>query len=178
MQEHDQQPKKTVTATFRVSERVYQSLQAEAKKQDTSLNTLVNQMLDVHVDDSVYLAKIGYMRIAKSTFKRLVESSADQTLREIGFSAGVENVRTITLARSGALTQETILETLFMFAEFSGYARYSESESNGKRVLVLNHDLGTKGSLFIGSLVSAAFSLIERFPKVTLGDRSVVIEFQ
>ncbi len=170
-------PRRTVTATFRVSERVYLGLQEEAEKQDTSLNTLVNQLLDVHVNEEVYLSRVGYLRITKPTFRRILEGSTEDAIVQAGSSAGRETGKSITLARSGVLTRETILQTLFMFAEFGGFARYSEIEIQGKPVIVLMHDFGPKGSLFISNFAKAAFEAIDRQPKISTGERSVVVEF-
>ena len=76
---------------------------------------------------------------------------------EAGQSSGSETVRTITLGRSGTITMETVMETISELSEFSDFARYSEIESTGKRVIVLTHELGPKWSVFIRSFVNAAF---------------------
>jgi hypothetical protein len=170
-------PRKTVTATFRVSEHVYLGLQEEAEKQDTSLNTLVNQLLDVHVNEEVYLSRVGYLRVTKPTFRRILDGSSEEAIVQAGRSAGRETARSIALARSGELTRETILQSVYMFAEFGGFAHYSEIEIQGKPVIVLMHDFGQKGSLFISTFAKAAFEAIDNQPKVTTGERSVVVEF-
>ena len=169
--------RKTVTATFRVSEHVYQGLQKEAEKQDTSLNTLVNQLLDVHIDMEVYLSMVGFVRVTKPTFRRILEGSTEDAIMRAGRSSGKETGRSITLARSGVLTRETLLQSVRMFAEFGGFAHYSEIDTEGKPVIVLMHDFGQKGSLFISSFVKGAFEAIDREPTMSTGERSVVIEF-
>jgi len=168
--------RKTVTATFRVSEHVYVGLREEAEKQDTSLNTLVNQLLDVHINEEVYLSRVGYLRVTKPTFRRILEGSTEEAIAQAGRSSGCENGKSITLARSGALTLETILQSLYMFAEFGGFAHYSEIDVQGRPVIVLMHDFGQKGSLFISNFAKAAFETIDRRPKITMGERSVVVE--
>jgi hypothetical protein len=170
-------PRTTVTATFRVSEHVYLALQEEASRQDTSLNTLVNQLFDVHVNEEVYLSKLGYLRVTKPTFHRILEGTADEVIMRAGRSSGDELCKSITLARSGALNRETLLQTLYMFAEFGGFAHYSEIEVQGKPIVVLMHDYGRKGSLFISSFAKAAFEEIGSEPKITTGEQSVIIEF-
>lgn len=175
--EHDR-PKRTASATFRISERAYHFLQSEAEKQDTSMNTLVNQVFDAHVSDRVFLDKLEFMRINKSTIRRILEGTSEQALTEAGLSSGTETVRTITLGRGGGMTLEGLLETVSELADFSGFARFSEIQSAGERVVVLTHDLGPKWSVFIDSFMSAAFKLIDIKPKITVGDRSVVVEIQ
>lgn len=168
--------KRLASATFRISEGVYQALQKEAEKQDTSLNTLVNQLFDAHVNDRVFLQRLDYLRVNKLTFRRILEGTSDQVLMEAGTASGTETVRTISLGRSGAVNLETVLDTIYRLCEFSGFARYSEMQSTGKRVVVLAHDYGPKWSTFIGNFATAAFRLVSREPKVTVGERSVVVE--
>ncbi|MGA2665457.1 MAG: hypothetical protein ABSF83_10975 [Nitrososphaerales archaeon] len=173
--EHDRS-KRTASATFRVSEKAYRALQVEAEKQDTSLNTLVNQVFDAHVNDRLFLEKLDFMRVNKLTFRRILEGTSDQALTEAGLSSGRETIRTVTLGRGAGMTLEGLLETISALADFSGFARYSEIRSSGNRVVVLTQDLGPKWSVFIGNFVAAAFKLIDCEPKITTGDRSVVVE--
>jgi len=175
--EHDR-TKKTASATFRISEKTYHSLQAEAEKQDTSLNTLANQVFDTHVNDRIFSDKLDFLRVNKLTFRRVLEGTSDQALVEAGQSSGTETVRTVTLGRSGAITLESLLETVSELSEYSDFARYSEIRSPGKIVVVLTHELGPKWSVFIRSFVGAALKLIGSEPKTTAGDRSVVVEIQ
>lgn len=168
--------KRMSSATFRISEGVYHALQKEAEKQDTSLNTLVNQLLDTHVNDRIFLEKLDFMRVNKATFRRILEGTSDQTLADAGEFSGRETVRTITLGRGGQMTMDAVLETVCSLAEFAGCMRYSEIKSNGKEVVVLTHDLGPKWSVFIGNLMDAALKLIDRDAKITMGDNSVLVE--
>ena len=172
-----ERPRKTITATFRVTERIYDALQKEAENQDTSLNTLVNQLLDIHVDEEVYLSRVGYLRVAKPTFRRILEGSTEEAIVQAARSSGKETCTSITLARRGTLTRETVLQSLHMFAEFGGFAHYSEIEVHGKPVIVLMHDFGPKGSLFICNFAKGAFESMDLQPEVSVGERSVVIEF-
>jgi hypothetical protein len=175
--EHDRS-KRTASATFRISEKAYHALQNEAERQDTSLNTLVNQVFDSHVNARIFQEKLDFMRVNRLTFHRILEGTSDQALMEAGQTSGSETVRTITLGRCGTVTMETVLETISELSEFSDFARYSEIESTGKRVIVLTHELGPKWSVFIRSFVNAAFKLVDCDPKATVGDRSVVVEIQ
>ena len=168
--------KRIASATFRISERVYHALQKEAEKQDTSLNTLVNQVFDAHVSDRIFLERLDFLRVNKLTFRRILEGTSDQALKEAGESSGRETVRTVTLARGGEMTLEGLLETVCELSEFGGCMRYSEIKSNGKGVVVLTHDLGPKWSIFVGNFIGAVFKLIDCEPEITSGDDSVVVE--
>ena len=136
----------------------------------------MNQVFDGHVNDRVFSEKLDFLRVNKLTFRRILEGTSDQALVEAGLSSGTETVRTVTLGRSGAITLQSLLETISGLSEYSDFAR--EIESPGKLVIVLTHELGAKWSVFIRSFVNAAFKLIGSEPKITAGDRSVVVEIQ
>lgn len=178
MLEEGEKSKRLATATFRIKESVYRALQKEAEKQDTSLNTLVNQLFDTHVNDRIFLEKLDYMRVNKATFRRMIEGTSDQTLMAAGQFSGRETIRTVTLGRGGQLTVETVLETVCALADFAKCMRYSEIKTNGKEIIVLTHDLGPKWSIFVANLMGSAFEVIDRVPKITMGDNSVLVEIE
>ena len=169
---------KTVTSTFRLDEKAFRAIQDDAKKQNISVNTLVNQLFDTHVNDRIFLEKLDYMRVNKATFRRIIEGTSDQTLMAAGQFSGRETIRTVTLSRGGQLTVEALLETVCALADFAKCMRYSEIKSNGKEIVVLTHDLGPKWSIFVANLMGSALELIDRVPKITLGDNSVLIEIE
>jgi hypothetical protein len=65
--------KKTIIRSFRISEGSFKVLQEEAAQLNVSINTLVDQIIGVHTSYERFMKKFGMMRMAQSTFRRLLE---------------------------------------------------------------------------------------------------------
>src|ERR1700730_13253206 len=67
--------KKTVTRSFRINEESFMALEEDAMRHNVSLNTLVDQLLDTHANYERFQEKWGMMRMAKLTFRRILDVS-------------------------------------------------------------------------------------------------------
>jgi hypothetical protein len=84
--------KKTIIRSFRISEESFNVLEEEAALLNVSVNTLVDQIIGVHTSYERFMKKFGMMRMARSTFRRLLEilpedrvtQAAKQHMKEMG----------------------------------------------------------------------------------------------
>jgi hypothetical protein len=169
-------PKKTTSATFRIDEYAYEIMQQDARMMKISVNTLVNQLLDLYVNSDRFMNEAGLVRITKPNFKQFLEVAPKDELAHIGESAGKNLGKTAILAKRGTMSLATVLEYIQGFAHYGGYAKYNETETNGKRVIVLVHDFGRAGSVYIGAYVKPLFEYVSSRPTIALSEDSVVIE--
>jgi len=68
-------PEKTVTRSFRINESAFLALEEEAKKRNTSLNTLVNQLFLSYANFDQYFQRLGMLKISKFQHFRIRKSS-------------------------------------------------------------------------------------------------------
>src|SRR2546425_12707318 len=94
---------RTVTRTFRISERAFNSLQEEARHQNESVNTLVNQVLLSYTNFDKFLKKLHMIKISRPTLKRLLEAAQDNAIVEAGKLAGTDVPKFFILAKDGSL---------------------------------------------------------------------------
>jgi hypothetical protein len=74
--------KKTIIRSFRISEESFNVLVEEGALLNVSVNTLVDQIIGVHTSYERFMKKFGMMRMARSTFRRLLEISPEDRVAQ------------------------------------------------------------------------------------------------
>ena len=167
---------RTVTRTFRISEAAFKALQEDAKRQNVSVNTLVNQIVLAYTNFDRYIKKLHLIKVSRPTFRRVLEASQDAAIIEAGQQAGNDVPKLLILAKDGVLNVDTALAHLRSLAEYGNLFEYSESSSGRNMVVTLAHELGPKGTLFLAHYIQTLFENADAQPSFTLGDNSVILE--
>jgi hypothetical protein len=169
---------RTVTRSFRISERALKSIEDEAKRQNVGVSTLVNQQLLAYADFERYMRRLGMIKITSATFERLLLAGSDNEVANAGSEAGSDTPRSVILAKYGELCLDTVIEYLKMLSEFAHQFEFGQVEQSGKQMITLLHSLGPKGSIFFENYVKALFNAIELSPKISSSAHSVFVEVQ
>ena len=169
-------PKKTISATFRIDEDIHDVMQADARTRRVSVNTLVNQLFDFYANSDRFMGELGLVRITAPNFKRFLDAVPQDKLAALGEAAGKDLGKAYMLAKHGEVNLSSVLDYVQAFAHYGGYAMYNETETGGKKVIVLVHGFGMTGSVYIGAYVKPLFESVGCNPSTTLSEESVVIE--
>ncbi|MDG7016325.1 MAG: hypothetical protein JRM82_03015 [Nitrososphaerota archaeon] len=169
---------KTITRTFRISEAAFNALQEDAKHQNVSVNTLVNQVILSYTNFDRFVKKLHMIKVPRPTFRRVLDAANDDAIIEAGQLAGGDVPKFLILAQEGTLALQTVLTHLKNMADYGNLFEYTETFQNGKRVVTLAHELGPKGTLFLAHYVQTVFESVDAHPAFTLGDNSIIIELQ
>jgi hypothetical protein len=169
-------PEKTVTRSFRISERALKSIEDESKRQNVSVSTIINQQLLAYAEFERFFRRLGLIKISSATFQRLLEAGSDEFVARAGTQAGMDIPASIILAKHGVQTLDTIFDFLEMLSEFANQFELGRIEQGGKTIVTLLHRLGPKGSIFFENYMKALFGQANYIPKITSTQHSVVIE--
>jgi hypothetical protein len=167
---------RTVTRSFRISERALKSIEDEAKRQNVNLSIIVNHQLLAYADFERFFRRLGLIKISSATFQRLILAGSDSEIAKAGKDAGSDTPRSIILAKYGILSLSTVIDFLNMLSEFGNQFEMGQVEQSGKRIITLLHNLGAKGTIFFENYVKALFESIDYSPKISSSAHSVVIE--
>ena len=168
---------KTVTRTFRISERAFAALQDDAGRQNVSVNTLVNQILLSYANFDRHVKKLHLLKISRPTFKRVLEAAPEDSIIEAGKEAGSDVPRFFVLQKGEGLSLQAVLNHLRDMGDYGNLYEYTETFQDRRRVVTLGHELGPKGTLFFAHYVQAALENVQASPTFTLGDNSITVEF-
>jgi len=171
------QDKKTITRSFRISEKSFKALEEDALYHNVSLNTLVDQLFDAHANYERFIEKMGMMRMAKLTFRRILDASSSEGVAQAAKLHAKDQGKVAAISKYGELTVPNILDGLFLMFSYGGWGEYHETRSShGKRVITLIHDLGQNGSVYLLNFVKTMFEEIPYEPKITPTDQGIIIE--
>jgi hypothetical protein len=168
---------RTVTRTFRISERAFNALQEDAKRQSVSVNTLVNQIVLSYTNFDRHVKKLHMVKISRPTFRAVLDAAPEDAIIEAGKDAGSDVPRFFVLSKGGGLTLQAVLDHLKDLGDYGNLYEYTETTQDRKRVVTMGHELGPKGTLFFAHYVQAALENVQATPTFTLGDNSITIEF-
>jgi predicted DNA-binding ribbon-helix-helix protein len=169
--------RKTVTRSFRVSEESFIALEEDARHHNVTLNTLVDQLFESHANYERFIEKMGMMRMAKLTFRRILDSTPPEGVAAAAKLHAKDQGKVAAISKYGELNVTNILDGLTVMFTYGGWGEFHETRSSrGKRVVTLMHDLGPNGSIYLYNFVKTFFEEIAFEPKITPTEQGVVIE--
>jgi hypothetical protein len=169
--------RKTVTRSFRISEVSLKAIEEDALRHNVSLNALVDQLFDAHANYERFIEKMGMMRMAKMTFRRILEIVPKEGVAQAATLHAKDQGKVAAISKYGELNITNILDGLLVMFTYGGWGEYHETESShGKRVITLMHNLGENGSVYLFNFVQSIFKEIDFEPKITATEQGVVIE--
>jgi len=167
---------KTATASFRLDESALAAIQEDAKKQNVSVNTLLNQLVLTYANYDRPMKRFRMIKLPASTLKHLLLAATNETIIEAGKSTGKDVPKTYIRAKWGDPTVENALNYLKITADYTSLFEYSEVTRAGTVNVTLSHDFGAKGSLFLQRYVQAIFEPLGKPPKFLPDENAVSFE--
>jgi hypothetical protein len=145
-----------------MSRDVEKELQQIASTENVSINSLINQALRKFVDWDYYADKFGFSVIPTPRWivlARLLNVGSDQEAARLGCWAARNVMREFTVFWFKEFSVRTALKTLEMLG--SRYARRYEyvlrETPRKEHVVILNHGMGRKWSIYYANLVRTTF---------------------
>ena len=149
-----------VTRTTRLPEDIDSYLQELAKLEKVSVNFIINRSLQQLVDWDESAHRFGFASISTSLLSKLIDRLSISDLREIGAWLAMNQVKAFILFSSKEISLDGVLNWLHLYSRYSGVfkADYTIDRKKDKYVLILNHSLGEKGSLFLEAMLQSIFT--------------------
>ncbi len=169
--------RKTVAKSFRINEKALEALQEEAKRQNVSVNTLVNQLLLDYAEFGRFVQRMNALRLSRQTFAEILKATSDDGMIRAGEVAGKSAPSALITSKDGELTVGTVLEYISNLSAYANLFEYGEKTEAGHTTITLVHELGPKWSLFIAHYLVEAFRVAGIQPKFSTSDRAVTFKF-
>lgn len=155
----DNEIKKTSTMTFRLEDKVLETLRTESDKQQVSLNTFVNQILKRFVEWDMYEPRVGMIPIAKPIVVELFNKMSREEISQMALDIGKNVVYDISLFMKNKMDLDSFL-SWFETRMNSSLTETNHSVQNGFHVYILKHDLGKNWSLYHKIVLELIFNEI------------------
>ena len=133
--------KKTDNISIRIDSKLSSKLHEKCEEQKTSLNTLINHILEKQVNWNDLAYEMGWISIFRSTFRELMDSASKDEIQKIGSSTGNTDLKNSLNYFYGHITLESILD-LFKKRFQSMNVQYRMIPFEDKNKIIIQHDLG------------------------------------
>ena len=149
---------KTVAKSFRIDQNALGALQEEARKQQISLNTLVNQLLVGYSEYGRFIRHMNGVSISGGAFFEFLSNIPEDRMIEIGRKLAKSALVTLVTSRYGKMGVDGVIEWIHRFSSYANLYEYSETEEKGRWTITLTHGFGRKWSLFLAGYFEQAFA--------------------
>ena len=144
------------SVTFRLNSIVLEKLSKRADLQKTSLNVLVNQILQNYVEWDADSIKAGWIPTQRTTLMKLIESIDEKNVPNIAKESAKLCGKNSILYMYGKYDLEHLLKNIRSKAQHSGH-NIKEYDEDNNHEIVIQHDLGWKWSIFLKSYYQEIF---------------------
>ncbi|HEY6949602.1 MAG TPA: hypothetical protein VI146_03255 [Nitrososphaeraceae archaeon] len=148
----------STTRSFRVDVELSKVLDEESERMGVSVNALVNMILKRYSEFTRFLSKIDLVVINRELLKSLFDSYPEEDIFGLGVSAGQIIPRDTILFWKKTVNSESVLEYIEkIICRYGFLGTYDETTQNEKRIIVIRHRLGKKGSQFLHGYLKSTF---------------------
>jgi len=142
----------TDTVSFRIDSNLRASLEEEAKKNRTSLNTLVSQILFRYEDWGRYAGRLGLIPVSKDLLRDVFKSLDKPELEDLGRRFAETSGREHVLYLFQQLSLGTVIQFLDLWS--SHFDAYEHRYDRKMHFYTIHHDVNLNFSTFVKEFVS------------------------
>lgn len=146
----------TETSSFRLNKEPFAMLKNEAKKQNLSVNSLVNKIIKRYVEWGVFTPSIQYIPFPTTIIIATLKLLSEKQIRDIGREHAKKHAIENLLLLKNEVSVDAYLEVVKIFCEIAEFA-YSLNEKNDSRAFMARHNQGAKFSILFSQIVISDF---------------------
>jgi hypothetical protein len=177
-QVHNQKKESTRSITYRLPEKLVNELETEATMKSISQNVLVKQILEKYVQWDRFSDKIGMIPVPKAIVESLGSELDGKYIDEI-ITMIFPLIKDSVMFIKGEYDLKRCIETLEDYMKASGMNSDHRVEG-GKHIFLIQHELGTKWSVFTEQLLTQIFRsfMPEKELKFQTTDSTVIMSVE
>lgn len=159
--------------SVRITEKNLKNLRNEAKKENISLNSMVNHIFSDYLQWDLYANKVGWIVVLAEVFKGIIDELDEKTLHKVAIRTANSTSNVCTM-----MTRENSLDGFFFILrnrlKRSGI-QYVESSEDGMTKFVIHHNLGKNWSYFYKIWHEQMLRNLGHAAKISSDDNSLII---
>lgn len=171
--------RKSVTegVTFRLPSDNLEQLCKEAETRQVSVNTLVNQIVNEHLDWHLYAAQAKLYYVPKPFISRILEKFTEQQLNDLAEASAKKDFVDIGLLLRGEFTISSFLSILENWSRISDIPYRAEEIENTQKIII-EHNMGSKYSYLFKEIYRRLLeNVFETKVQFDITDNAIVLTF-
>ena len=167
----------TEGVTFRLPSDNLEQLCKEAETRQISVNTLVNQIVNEHLDWHLYAAQAKLYYVPKPFIARILEKFSEQQLSDLAKASAKKDFVDIGLLLRGEFTMSSFLSILENWSRISDIPYRAEEIDNTQKIII-EHNMGSKYSYLFKEIYRLLLEdSFETKAKFDIMDNTIVLTF-
>lgn len=152
---------KNESVTFRIRSSILSELRSDAEQDRTSLNTLVNRVLEEYVEWGSHASEAQLISFPRALLVDLMERLSEDDVVMTAKSIVRTEVKDIVLLMREKYDLSSFLDVVESWLKASGFP-YRQYMENGFHTYVVQHDMSQKWSVYLGEVFKG---VVEQFSK-------------
>lgn len=162
---------------IRIPTEIYEKIEFQATTEDKTVSSIINNILKKYVSWDQFVSDIGFVFLQKPFVRNIFEHISDEDLIKAAKTSCYTGMRDAISFIHGKNDVESIIDVLKLWFSASNFTN-KVIHSEGNIEFRVQHNLGRKGSLYIGTLISSLFADLNMKSKEALmKEHSLVIVF-
>ena len=167
----------TETITLRLEKKILDKLRKESEQNQTSLNTLANQIFRQHIDWHSKASKAGYVPLQKPVIIKLLDRLSEEDVIRVAEEVSKDMFKDVMLLLRDENDLVSTLNLIETWVRVSGFP-YKLEVDDDKEVYsyVIQHDLGKKFSLLLATRARVILERLEKQGNFVVTDNTIVLK--
>lgn len=167
----------TETITLRLEKKILAKLRRESEQNQTSLNTLANQIFRQHIDWHSKASKAGYVPLQKPVIIKLLDRLSEEDVIRVAEEVSKDMFKDVMLMLRDENDLVSTLNLIETWVRVSGFP-YKLEVDDDKEVYsyVIQHDLGKKFSLLLATRARVILERLEKQGNFVVTDNTIVLK--
>ena len=160
--------RKKELVSLRIDPDLRKKLRDESKEKKTNLNSMINQILTLHVNWDEFGTQMGRLSMSRKTFRTLLESLDEETVVRIAETVAKEEYKSAAKYYFGKADLHCIIQFMENWLNAANL-KFRHIDDDDRNIYIIDHDLGKNWSLLfltrLGSILSEfGYKLIGKDP--------------
>ena len=143
--------------SIRIDPDLREKLRSESIQKKSNLNSLINQILTLHVNWDEFGTQMGRLSMSRKTFRTLLDALDEKTVVRIAETVAKEEYKTAAMFYFGKADLHCVIQFMENWLT-SANLKFRHTADDDKNVYIIEHDLGKNWSLLfltrLGSILS------------------------
>lgn len=171
----DREKKISEGLSLRIGKDLLRELRREAGQRQISLNTFANQIFQQYMNWHFSAAKAGWIPIQRKMLRKMFDQTADGKIKALADYVAKNQIQDLILLLRREYDFGSFLDVMEAWLEVSQFP-YNHSNSDGKHVFVIQHDMGKKWSIYMTQLLRTSCEELASRPEILSTDNTVTLK--
>jgi hypothetical protein len=167
----------TETITLRLEKKILTKLRRESEQNQTSLNTLANQIFRQHIDWHSKASKAGYVPLLKPVIIKLLDRLSEEDVVRVAEEVSKDMFKDVMLLMRDENDLVSTLNVIETWIRMSGFSYKLEVDEDKELYsYVIQHDMGKKFSLLLAARARVILERLEKQGNFVVTDNTIVLK--